>query len=231
MSFLLITRGGIYRKRGQSTKCSWTAASRKVIDPLQEEIGTCLSPLLITSRALWEFPTWSHRFPKTWAYALRTGCWVGADPHSWRVSSAQRISMRTTDHFNPTAFLNTLSDTKPRGGPWRLMFSTDSVYLWKLHQHVQNVGPPPATSLSHRLYPAHFPDGDPEGAPASLTLLQLWVAVLKRLLITASISACLPGEKSLIPFLQRGQIWALPANLQEITFQVTDDMTSDFLMI
>lgn len=70
MSFLLITRGGIYCRRGQSTKHSWTAASREVIDSLQEEMGSCL-PLLTASHVLWESPQCSHGFPKTCSWVLR----------------------------------------------------------------------------------------------------------------------------------------------------------------
>lgn len=182
MSFLLITRRGIYWKRGQSTRRSWTPASRKVIDSLWEEIGAASfsfnRELGIPYLELWI----SKDLSLSWERELGRG-----RPLSWRVSSVRRISMRTADHFTPTALLSTC-DTSPRGGPQRLMLSTHSVYLWKLHQHVQNMGPQPATSPSPSAHTLPgFPGGWHKRGSRLAGLRQLWATVLLRLIITASV--------------------------------------------
>lgn len=130
-------------KRGQSTRRSWTPASRKVIDSLWEETGAASFSFnsKLCSVGMPYLESW---IPKdlclSWERELGRGRLL-----SWRISWVRRISMRTADHFTPTALL-IACDTSPRGGPQRLMLSTHSVYLWKLYQHVQNMGSPPATS-------------------------------------------------------------------------------------
>lgn len=183
MSFLLIARGGIFWKRGQSTKCSWSTANIKVIDPARGDKE--LPPSSFNSKSCFVgIPYLESQISRNPRVGLEN--WVGKQ----HTPFLKRFIHMEVEHENHRSvpfrcFSLHIKWHIPRGGPWRLMLSTDPVYLWN-YQRMENMGSLLATSHPQSMHPARVCAGDTGGDPALL-------------LLCSSGSLCLKGRESQPP--------------------------------